>query len=36
MKIEYRNGLLFVTVEIVYNGQKKEINNRGMLDRVKN
>ncbi len=27
MKIEYRNGLLFVTIEIVYNGQKKEINN---------
>ncbi|AOY77721.1 retropepsin-like aspartic protease [Clostridium formicaceticum] len=27
MKIEYRNGLLFTTIEVVYKGQKKKINN---------
>ncbi len=27
MKVEYRNGLLFTTIEIVYKGRKKKVNN---------
>lgn len=27
MKVEYREGLLFTTVEVIQNGKRKEINN---------